>query len=518
MKNILSTLKKHGLKIIIILPVILIALGSLVQMFTNDTRKAIAAEATDKAYVERVNLSSSISGSGIIEPLDTYTITALIEGEITEANFEEGDFVEKDQVLYRINTKNLDSKIEEAQLGILRAERNYNNAVKEYNDSQSLRESLQVRAGTSGQLVALNVEVGDLVTAGVPIGQIIESNILHLNLFFPANKVDSSLVGQSAHIELPQTLQSFTGTISAVSQNEEMIENQSAKTVTIDVINTDNISIGAIAIARINEISSISPGAFEPSKQKPIIAKSSGEVKSVSVQVNSQVTQNQLILSLDTRSVEKQIESYKNSVTVAYDAVIDAKKALENLQINSDNYQIKSPVTGQVITKQMTTGEHIAAMTPLAVVYDMSIYRFKMYIDELDIAKVTVGQQVEVSADAAPGQVFNSYIEKISLEAANNNGITQYPVIVRMAEKGTLLPSMTVNADIIVGKKEAVLAIPVAALMRGNFVYVRDELSTVADGDVPAGYSKVEVVVGAANSQYIEIISGLSEGQEIYIK
>ena len=140
-----------------------------------------------------------------------------------------------------------------------------------------------------------------------------------------------------------------------------------------------------------------------------------------------------------------------------------------------------------------------------------------MSIDELDIRKVKVGQKVAVTADAFEGQSFSGTVTNVSLESTYSNGVSTYPVTVTLDETGDLLPGMNVDGVITLEEANGVLAIPVDALMRGNRVYVKDETVTEQQGPVPAGFRSVEVETGLTNDSYVEIKSGLSEGDVVYV-
>ena len=170
----------------------------------------------------------------------------------------------------------------------------------------------------------------------------------------------------------------------------------------------------------------------------------------------------------------------------------------------------------------MKAGDNItrssSESTTLAVIYDMSGYTFEMSVDELDVSNVKVGQSVVVTADAVEGKTFSGTVTNVSLQGSYSNGVTNYPVTVTLNDgMDELLPSMNVDGVIIIDQVQDVLAIPVDALMRGNKVYVKDESVTEAQGNVPAGFRAVEVTTGLISDEYVEITSGLEEGQEVYV-
>ena len=153
----------------------------------------------------------------------------------------------------------------------------------------------------------------------------------------------------------------------------------------------------------------------------------------------------------------------------------------------------------------------------MAVIYDLSQLTFEMSVDELDVRSVQVGQKVQVTADAVEGKTFTGTVTNISLESSQSNGVTNYPVTVTMEEAGELLPGMNVDGVIILEEAQDTLMIPVEALMRGNRVYVQDASVTEQQGNVPAGFRAVEVETGLSNDSYVQIVSGLSEGDVVYL-
>lgn len=221
------------------------------------------------------------------------------------------------------------------------------------------------------------------------------------------------------------------------------------------------------------------------------------------------------------KSADKLVQSYKDALDKAEESVESAQNKLDSTQDSYDNYTIKAPISGQVITKNFKVGDNItknsSSTTVLATIYDLSSLTFEMSIDELDIKKVKVGQKVEVSADAFEGQTFSGTVTNVSLESTYSNGVSTYPVTVTLDDMGDLLPGMNVDGVITLEEANDVLAIPADALMRGNQVYVKDDTVTEQQGPVPAGFRAVKVETGLTSDTFVEIKSGLSEGDVVYV-
>ena len=105
------------------------------------------------------------------------------------------------------------------------------------------------------------------------------------------------------------------------------------------------------------------------------------------------------------------------------------------------------------------------------------------------------------------------------MPGASSGGTTTYPVTVRIDETEGLLPGMNVDAAITLQSASGVLSIPAGALNRGNTVLVTADSPSAAGGTPQenAGevYYSVPVEIGASDSSYIEITSGLQEGDTV---
>lgn len=76
------------------------------------------------------DLQVTLTGTGTITPNDQYAITPLVQGEIVDAPFEEGDVVKKGQLLYQFSTENAEENIKSANLGVKQAQQSYSDAVE----------------------------------------------------------------------------------------------------------------------------------------------------------------------------------------------------------------------------------------------------------------------------------------------------------------------------------------------------------------------------------------------------
>lgn len=123
-----------------------------------------------------------------------------------------------------------------------------------------------------------------------------------------------------------------------------------------------------------------------------------------------------------------------------------------------------------MIEKNYKAGDTVDATAAdyLAVIYDLSYLKFEMQVDEVNIGKIEVGQQVTITADALEGQTFTGRVSKVNINGTTSGGVTSYPVTVIIDEPGDLMPGMNISADILVEQVENALVVPVGAVARGN--------------------------------------------------
>ncbi|BCN29124.1 efflux RND transporter periplasmic adaptor subunit [Anaeromicropila herbilytica] len=456
------------------------------------------------------NVESVISGTGTLSPASQYDVKSLVKGTVLKAPFEEGDTVKKGSLLYQISTNDIANSIKTSELGVKKAKEDYNNYVEK-------KSKLTLASKETGYIKKLYVSKGDTVATGKTIADIYDDTTMYLDLAFPSGEVKKSWVGKKASISMDAIGEETMGVVSSVSNLEEVMDGGIlTKKVTIKVKNIGGIKVGDSAEATIGGVSSSSTGTFRAKLESKLIAESEGTIKSLSIKEGQLVHKGDTILTLSSKDLENQIDSAKLSIE-------EAQLALETQKDQRDQYTIQSPISGQVITKTKKQGDTIdpttdSAAGPMATIYDLSYLTFQMNIDELQISSVKVGQQVTITTEDFPNNTFDGVIERISLKGNTTNGVTAYPVVVKVEKYGKLLPGMNVNGKIIIEKANNVLTIPSSALQKDNIVYVKsDKVTKNQDSSIPKGFKPVTITIGINDGTNVQIKDGLKEGDEVYI-
>lgn len=581
-KRFLGKFKKPSKKTVVLLiiaaVVIAVAAAAIVRrMAGGDSNETEYNTAT----VERRSITRTVDGSSVIEANDTYEVTALVTGEILSDNFNEGDLVKKDQLLYTIDSDDAQQEVETAQNSLEQAQQQYADAVRQkantvqtnslneesqqnaimnalasvesaarsLNDAQEDYDNLTITANYSGTVSEVLVNNGDSVNDGTQLAKVYDSSRLKIQL--PFNEADAAAinVGDTAVLSIASSGDTVNGTVETVGTATQATSAHAiVRYVTIVVDNPGGLTIEDSATAVVNGAACNDLGTFEYYDEGYITARSSGRIGDLYLQENDVITEGQVIGYITSTTVENNLESAKDQLesaersrddaynqleqlviqndTYSLDSNIqnaalqldNARISLERAQKNLEDYEIKAPIEGTIIEKNKKAGDKLennSATTSeaMAVIYDMSTLKVQLSVDETDVQDIKTGQEVTITADAVEG-TFTGTVEKVGVNGTSTNGVTTYPVDIVITDYGDLLPGMNVDCVITVESSENVLAIPVESLQRGNIVYVQGD-KTDENDKAPEGYYSVDVETGVTDSQYIEIKSGLNEGDVV---
>ncbi|MDU8885689.1 efflux RND transporter periplasmic adaptor subunit [Yeosuana sp. MJ-SS3] len=169
--------------------------------------------------------------------------------------------------------------------------------------------------------------------------------------------------------------------------------------------------------------------------------------------------------------------------------------------IGSKDFTVKSKINGKVYALYKEPGEIVSSMDPLVSIGSASDFLVEMLVDEVDIVKIKVGQNVLIHLDAYYGEVFNGVVSKIYPEKDQRNQTFKIEAVF-IKPPQVLYPGLSGEANIVISKKESVLVIPKAYLIDGNKVITNEGLVTVT--------------LGIQNMKDIEVQSGLTGDTYIY--
>ena len=504
-KNPKQFLKRNWKKITAVVCVAAVAAAVLLP---KNSKKAVQASTQYmEAALERRDITNTFSGSGTISAANTYTVKSLVKGTVLTADFEVGDTIEKGTVLYTIDSSDVATSVEKAQLALEQAQRSYDDTA----DAQYIRSVI------GGTVASIKVKAGDYVTAGQEIATVRDDSSLLLTLEFPAADASGFAVGQAAEVILNGTFETLSGTVQAVAGTDTISSgNLLVRTVTIAVKNNGSLTTAQAASAIINGVSALASARFDYQHQQTVTATTSGTVAAVCVKEGTAIEANTAIVQLSGTELSRQVQS-------AADSLLNAQLSMSDTQKQMENYTITSPISGTVIQKNVKAGDTVGTDTTasetLCTIYDLSYLEMTLNVDELEILSIKEGQTVTITADAISDRTFTGVVTSVSAAGTTTGGTTTYPVTIRIDDTGDLLPGMNATAEIEVSSASNALAVPNGSVVRGNYVLVTKDspsaANAVQDMTAPDGYVYVKITTGTSDNDSIEVTGGLQEGDTI---
>jgi HlyD family secretion protein len=274
---------------------------------------------------------------------------------------------------------------------------------------------------------------------------------------------------------------------------------------------------------------------------------------------NRQLFSENLIARSDLDTAETNYETNNALLGTARAQVAQTEAALRFAETNLGYTKIVSPVDGVVVSRSVDVGQTVAAsfQTPtlFTIAQDLTKMQIDTSIDEADIGKIKVGQDVEFTVDAYPENTFRGIVDQIRIAPITIQNVVTYDVVIKVDNADLRLkPGMTANVIVVVVSKDSVLKIPNATLRfrpsekdgvavskgsadkagKGPSVPAVDKTGSRPLGkgggtSVQKGYTvwilendkpkQVQVTIGISDGSFTEVTSGdVKEGQEVIVE
>lgn len=424
-------------------------------VFNNRKKTDETQSETTTAIVARRNIENTVTGSGTVEAYETYNIVPTVTGDIVFCDVEEGDWVEEGQILYKFDTEKSDNAINKAQNSVENSALNLESAQENVNN-------LTIKAPAQGVVSNLSLAVGD--KASGTVCNITDNTYMITQIPVSSSNVSGISIGDKVTVGIEKYMTTVTGVVDRKSSASAAGANGSVVTeVDVVIENPGSIAEGTYCTATFHSASGDIEGAEAAQMKYPdsvkATAEQSGTVAKINVKNGDWVNKGDVIAVLENSSVTNQLKSAKMNYSDAVGNLSDTKKEAED-------YVLTAPISGKVLQKNYKKGDTVAGTnsTTLMVVADTTKMKFTINVDELDVSKITVGQEVAIEADAIEGEVFTGRIETVSHLGTSSSGVTYYPVDVVIEQPGDLIPGMNVSAEIIVESAQNVIAVPSGAV------------------------------------------------------
>lgn len=480
--------KRKLITAIIIIAAVLIAgvimLRSMVtSRFNNSDVEVLSYEAT------RSTITTTVSGSGMLNGVDLESIVLPNGVEVTEILVRNGRSVAKGDVLATVNMTTVISTLSALQDELDALD-------EEISDAEGDKVSSTVKAGVSGRVKAVYAQNGDDIAAVMVENGALA--VISLDGFMAFDIAADGLTAGDTVSVLREDGTALSGKVESAVNGTAVIlvtDNGTAIDEAVTVTDDDGNQLGTAKLYVHNPLS---------------VTAVAGTVSSVNVKENAKVSSYSTLFNLKDTAYSANYETLLRERAELEEAM------LKLLQVYRDGAVVAS-FDGIISSVDYVDPDDEAydETTDVAVVsvYPSEKMSITVSVDEADILSLELGQEASVTVKSISDSAFTGTVTEVSKEADTSSGVAQYSTEIEFDYQEGMLIGMTADVVIHIEGVENAIIIPTDALHQTSdisYVYTSYDEKTQQYGGM------TEVVTGLSNDNYVEIISGLQEGDVVY--
>jgi len=514
---------KKSVKVLLILAVVLaVAAGAAYYLLNQSTPLTVDSLDLDIVSVQRGDIQVTAHGTGMLEVDVTRDVYSQTSGRVLAVYKEDGDYVEAGELIAVLESQaleeNLRSQTDDLYLREL-----------ELSASRLGRAPTVISAPLAGRVKLLRAGKGDdMVTVQTQFGALaVLSTDGRMRVTVPTPE---GYVPDVLPLEVRIHIEDKVENGSLLAADEQQL------TVLIE---SDLHDPGAIGIVR--DMSGVQLGSGELVINKPVVvAGVSGTIKTVEVKENDKVRANDRLFTLEDNSVTVDVERQLLSRDQLRRQVDDTRDKITRLEI-------RAPISGVVAGFMLREGALAQDGQHVCTIIQTDRAKVLLAVDELDIATIFPGQSATLRLDALPGRTYAATVDRVLPIGTRSGDITTYDVVLFLDAQDNMLPYMSVSGDILVAEVKETLLVPVTALQAvGADRYVmlaptNGDLDGATTGRRRSGNNGFMMMMGQGNNsditllqsvapqlmrlvetglvsgEYVEILSGVREGEQIVL-
>ncbi|HWP31799.1 MAG TPA: efflux RND transporter periplasmic adaptor subunit [Fimbriimonadales bacterium] len=491
------------------------------------------ASAPQTAKVERGELLVTVVESGNIEAVTHVEVKSRVSGRVSEIVVEEGDRIEKGDLIGKIDPQELRLQLEQtsaqlkgAESVVRRSEKNIPILQKELKEELVRAEAryLQAKRAMETQPALSQNSIQQARAAYEQAKQALE---LLISTTHPRERVNAEAEVRKAKATFENDKRNYERQVS-LYQKGYVSERSVNDARTQMELSEANYQQAQDALARLK------------SRHETEVKNAQQNVKQAEAALNQALANAELDKNRneeyrEAKAAYEQAKNNLNRVELERQSLLQAAAQAEQLRIAvADNLrqlsetEIRAPISGVVTRKLVEPGELVTALssftggTTVVEIADLSQLRVKLEVNEIDVAKIRKGMKAEIEIDAFPDRKFSGVISKIApanvveATATTASPVVKYGVEVLLTERDTRIkPGMSAKCTIKVLDKKNVLKVPIEYVgkdSKGFYVMVAKE---VPKKGKPPSTERREVRVGASSATHMEILSGVREGETV---
>ena len=487
-------------------------------------------------------IQSKVSGRGSARAKESAAITLTQSGTVQEVFVTGGQTVMAGDPLYTIYSQAAEDAVNDARKRVEDLNKDMADLLEDANN-------LTVRAPFAGKLQEVeDFQPDQEVGKGSKIATLVNDKLLKLSLYFSYAYEGDVYVGQSVDVSIPAVMRSFTGRVEKINK-VSFISTEGAVHFEVVIVfdNPGTLTAGmeASAVLTSGDGSAIYPyenGQTEFYETRTIAAKASGPVVGQGNLLNhANVSEGEALLYLGSSTIDSDIRSKQEEIDAAQQKLDEAMEALAD-------FNAVAPIDGTVTSCNLTEGQEVKSGDTVVMISNNVTMLVTISVDDRNISFIKPGSYVELKDWNE--NVFQGLVTSIDMSGSQggdsmmggSSGGTKYPVTLTVDNfNGALMEGMGLQYSFVTSESEACVMVPTACVqyfpdMDGNrcsvvFVQREERPDDVPELQFPEiqpgqkrtfpteeeGYYPVIVETGIADTQNVEIKSGVVEGDTVFL-
>ncbi|WP_432408443.1 efflux RND transporter periplasmic adaptor subunit [Wukongibacter sp. M2B1] len=503
------------------------------QLMPNDVEEAQGPIYSTKEVIKGdisvgVEVKGSLDssrGSGIRVPGERRYDGGSTQFAINEVLVEEGDSVKKGDIIARLDSTEIETKVEEKEdLLDQKLEQLADMTGVDASEVERINplKGITLRAPIKGSIVDLDVKEGQELELGHVIGRIVDSSIFKAKIKLTPIEFGQVNVGQKVVLAFDEFDGFYDAEITKINSNAVPNTSENDK-------DKDDFAKGFVHIA---EIEGTNPGLIQSGmkvrvgikskydsnvvkyfghladidgfvKEKKVLNTIKSVVTEVHVDNMEDVKEGDEIVTMASKDIQDTIEEKLEEIRELRSDINDLRNKLDQLEITTS-------VDGIIAYFEMEVGDTVRSGQWIGSIFNVESMQMWAKIDDIDVINVKIDAPVRVTVDAIPGEVFEGTIAQIDMSGdRENSGITKYDVYIDVKGNSQLKPGMQAKGFVDAGSAKDVLLVPLEGIFQEEGRYMVEVLDESGSPKV------IPVKLGLMNDKIAEVKEGLKEGDMV---
>lgn len=386
-----------------------------------------------------------------------------------------------------------------------------------------------LRAAIDGRVNGLTTQEGASITGGTTVAKIVDDGRFLVTAYVLPGEINGIVKGQTAYLRFGDFDGLVTATVTNVNPNSVPMQ---ASKVDACATNTDNSYLYVYWVT----LEGKNPGLIVPgmtaqvgvppagkttapesdlrwlrycqavdgyANESSVVSSANGTVTKLYAQNMQMVKAGDPILGMAGSDVVKQIRDLQDAIRKDQQKLAEDQQAVGQLEV-------RSPSDGVVVgLTPMSPGQAVQMGQWFGQVFNPAHMQMNVQVSDVDVTKVKQGADVAVTVDAIPGKTYKGTVRQVAMMGKDQSGTTQFQVFIDVTGGPDLRPGMQGNAHIDAGSTKNALLVPIEAVFEDNNQPAVEVLHK--DGTT----STVPVKIGLIGDRFVEVTSGLKEGEKV---